>query len=223
MRETWGRVETAGRWLHPRPVWTLTALMVAVLTAGAVQTYACLRTWTALQRWYLSAYLRSGLIADLGFTGAGQYQLLHVLDRTGSRLALDDEVTSAPTLAAMPFRLTDAAIRAGDRALVWHDQRARHAALHALLREWIYRDRPATDLVRSAAMSGVGVFVVGAAIALPIDVARARTRRHGRRLKGPELVSVAQFTRRFRADGIGFRQTRVRGRTRWLRVPRAIE
>ena len=223
MRQTWGRLETAGRWPHPRPVWTMVALIAALLTAGAVQTYTCLHSWTSLQRWYLSAYLRSGLIAGLGFTGAGQYRLLHVVDRTSSRLALDDEITPAPSRAGMPFQLTDAAVLVGDRALVWKDERYRHPALHAFLNHWIYRDQPLTDLVQAAIWSGVAVFAVGAAIAIPMDVVRARARRHGRRLKGPELVSVAQFNRRFRSDGVGFRQTRTRGRTRWLRVPLALE
>ena len=223
MRQIWGRVETAGRWPHPRPVWTMTVLVVALLTAAAIQAYASLRTWTPLQRWYISAYLRSGLIGGLGFTGAGQYRLLHVVDRTGNRLALDDEVAPAPAVAGIPFRLTDAAVRAGDRALVWRDERYRHAALHGFLAHWIYDDQPVTDLVRSAVSGGLVVFAVGAVIAIPMDLARARSRRHGRRLKGPELVSAVQFNGRFRTDGIGFRQTRARGRIRWLRVPRAIE
>jgi type IV secretory pathway TraG/TraD family ATPase VirD4 len=201
----------------------MVALIAALLTAGAVQTYACLRSWTSLQRWYLSAYLRSGLAAGLGFTGTGQYRLLHVVDHAGSRLALDDEVTPVPSRAGMPFQLTDAAVLAGDRALVWKDERYRHPAFHQFLNHWIYRDQPLTDLVQAAIWSGVAVFGVGAAIAIPMDVVRARARRHGRRLKGPEHVSVAHFNRRFRSDGVGFRQTRARGRTRWLRVPRAIE
>ena len=223
MRETWGRVETAGQWPHPRPVWTLIVLVIALISAGAIQTYDCTMRWTRLQQWYASAYLRSGLIAGLGFTGVGQYRLLHVVDRTNTRLALDDEVAPGPPVAGVPFRLTDAALRAGDRALVWHDDRYRHATLHAFLRHWIYRDQPVMDLIRSAAWSGLVVFAVGAVVAVPMDLARARARRHGRRLKGPELVSIAHFNRRFRADGVGFRQTRAHGRTGWLRVPRAIE
>jgi type IV secretory pathway TraG/TraD family ATPase VirD4 len=147
---------------------------------------------------------------------------LHVVDHTGSRFALDTEVTPASS-ASMPFQLRDAAVLAGDRALVWQDERYRHPALHAFLTRWIYRDQSLSDLVQPAVWSGVAVFVVGALIAIPMDVVRARARRHGRRLKGPELVSVDQFNCRFRADGVGFRQTRARGRTRWLCVPRAIE
>jgi hypothetical protein len=223
MRQTWGRVATAGTWLHPRPVWTMAALLVALLSAAAIQTYDCVMTWTPLQRWYGSTYLRSGLITGLGFTGVGQYRLLHVIDGGGSRLALDDEVSPARTATGIPFRLTEAALRAGDRALVWQDDRYRHAALHAFLGHWIYRDQRVTDLVRSATWGGLVVLAVGALVAMPVDLARARARRHGRRLKGPELVTTSQFNRRFRADGVGFRQTPVGGRTRWVRVPRAIE
>src|SRR4051794_30178202 len=114
MGQTWGRLETAGRWPPPQPASTMATLLAALLTAGTVLPYAYLRTWTPLQRWYLSAYVRGGLIAGLGFSGAGQYRLLDVVDHTGSRLALDDEVAPAPTAAAIPFRLTEAAVRAGD-------------------------------------------------------------------------------------------------------------
>ena len=180
-------------------------------------------TWTPLQRWYVSAYLRSGLVAGLGFTGSGQYRLLQVIDGSGSRLALDDEITPAVTATGIPFRLTDAALRAGDRTLVWHDDRYRHAALHVFLRHWIYRDQDAANFVRSAVWSGLAVFALGALVALPVDLSRARARRHGRRLKGPELVTAAQFNHRYRADGVGFRQTRTGARVPWVRVPRAIE
>jgi type IV secretory pathway TraG/TraD family ATPase VirD4 len=223
MRETWGRIETAGQWPHPRPVWTVAVLVIALSSATGIQAYDCTTRWTPLQRWYVSAYVRSGLIAGLGFTRVGQYRLLHVVDSTNSRLALDDEVASGPAVAGMPFRLTNAAVRVGDRALVWHDARYRHQALHAFLRHWIYRDKGVVDLGRSAAWTALLVFAVGAVIAIPMDLARGRARRHGRRLKGPELVSVAYFNRRFHADGVGFRQTRTRGRTQWLRIPRAIE
>ena len=223
MRQSWGRLETAGTWPHQRPVWTLALCMAACLSAAAVQTYHYARTWTPLQRWYLSAYLRSGLMAGVSLTGAGRYELLDVVDASGHRLALDDEIESFPARDAIPFRLTHHARQAGARGLAWHGSRYRHAALHAFLRRWIYRDQRVSDLATPAAWSGMAVFAVGALVAIPLDLSLARTRRHGRRLKGPELVTVAQFNRRYRADGVGFQQTRTRGRTGWVRVPRAIE
>src|SRR4029077_16103512 len=49
----------------------------------------------------------------------------------------------------------------------------------------------------------------------------------GRRLKGPELVTPAQFNRRLHADGVGFLQrpgvaARLVGRRRWVRGPPAL-
>src|SRR2546428_11338800 len=75
----------------------------------------------------------------------------------------------------------------------------------------------------SLAVFGVGLFV-----AIPEDIARARARRHGRRLRGRALVTAPTLTRRTLADGIGFVQTstvvaRLSGRRSWVRVPRAIE
>src|SRR5260370_14807533 len=81
-----------------------------------------------------------------------------------------------------------------------------------------------TDLLRRAVWGGLSVFLAGLLVAIPKDVARTRARREGRRLKGPELVTAAQFNRRCRADGIGFaQQRRSLWRTSWVRVPRAIE
>ena len=59
-------------------------------------------------------------------------------------------------------------------------------------------------------------------------MARARQRKEGRCLKGPELLTPAQFNRRLQADGVGFLQrpgliARLVGPRRWVRVPRARE
>ena len=224
MRQTWGRTDDAGTWPHPTPAWTITTLLVALLSAVAIETYRYAAIWTPLQRWYVSAYLRSQVIGGLGFTTPGHYRLLHVLDGRGSRLALDDEVRPVTAAAGeMPFALTELAMRAGDRQLVWKEVAYRHAPLHAFLGRWIYRDQTLTDLVRPALWGGLGVFVVGVLMAIPTDLARARERRQGRRLKGPELVTAGRFNRRVGANGIGFKQTPVLGHTPWVRVPRALE
>ncbi len=51
---------------------------------------------------------------------------------------------------------------------------------------------------------GLAVFVVALFFVIPRDLARARVLRYGRRLKGPELVSVGVFNRRNHSSGIGF-------------------
>ena len=136
-------------------------------------------------------------MGSLGFTTTGHYRLLQVLDRTGSRLALDDEVQPAPNASGeTTFALTEAAVHLGDRQLVWRDASYPHAKLHVFLRRWIYRDQTVTDLVKPAVRGGVGVWLVGLLIAIPMDVARARERRQGRRLNRAAVTSSGPFNRR---------------------------
>src|SRR4029077_16575378 len=120
-----------------------------------------------------------------------------VLDRTGSRrLALDDEVQPSPNAGGeTTFALTEAAVHIGDRRLIWQDGSYDHAALHTFLRHWIYRDQTLTNLLIPAVWGGVGVCLAGLLLAIPRALARSRERRHGRRLRAPELVTPARFTR----------------------------
>ncbi len=111
---------------------------------------------------------------------------------------------------------------------MWRDLVYDHARLHAQLRVWIYADQTLTDLARPSLIAVFVVFVAGLLIAIPKDVQWARSRRHGRRLKGPELVSARQFNRRTRANGIAFVQmprlpAKLLGIQPALAIPRAIE
>ncbi len=225
MTDTWGRAASAGTWPHPKPVCTLAVLLVALATSTAIAAYQYETAWTPLQRTYAPTYLRCQIMAALRFTVSGRYRLLEVEGLGGTRLALDDEVQSAPAGSGeAPFTLTEAAVRIGGRRLVWRNASYPHAALHAFLGRWVYRDRAIADMLTPACWGGLLVVVVGLLVAVPKDVVRARDRRQGRRLKGPELVSVARFNRRYRTEGMGFVQPARRFRREtWVRVPRAIE
>jgi type IV secretory pathway TraG/TraD family ATPase VirD4 len=228
MSQQWGRAEAAGTWPRPKPVWTLALLLVAMVSSGAIGAYRYTTTWTPLQRLFLSPYLRSQMASTLALK-TGRYRLLQVVDRRGSRLPLDEEVEPLTTETdEATFALSDLGVQAGDLRLAWQEGSYDHAKLHAALREWIYLDQTLTDLAMPIVRGGLVVFAIGLVIAVPKDLARARARRHGQRLKGPELVTAARFNRRTHADGIGFVQVpnaaaRVSGRPRWVRVPRLME
>src|SRR6185437_15573696 len=183
---------------------------------------------TPLQKFYLTTYIRTELRAGIGFK-TGRYSLLNVVDRRGSRLALNEEVVPVTTaMGETTFSLTDEAVRMGDRRLEWQQGQYDNLQLHSFLGHWIYRDQSFTDFLRPAFWGGLGVFFVGLLVAIPKDAARARARKEGRRLKGPELVTVKEFNRRNRSDGIGFEQKqsfrqRALGIVPTLRLPRAIE
>lgn len=228
MSQQWGRNQYVGKWPNPKPAWKMAALLLAVVSVAAICAYRYAYVLTPLQKLYLATYIRSGLRAEIGFK-TGRYALLNVWDKKGNRLALDEEVMPVKTVTAEnTFALTEAALRLGDRRLVWQQGQYSNAGLHAFLGHWIYRDQTFLDFLRPSLFGGLGIFIVVLLIAIPRDAARAGARKEGRRLKGPELVTVRQFNRRNRSDGIGFPQTqtlrqRMLGNVRTLRLPRASE
>src|SRR5258708_8099846 len=118
--------------------------------------------------------------------------------------------------------------KVGDLKLEWQRAPYDNAKLHEFLGHWIYQDQTLTDLAKPALWGGLGVLLVGLVVAIPKDSARKRIRKHGHRLKGPELVTVRVFNRRNRSDGIGFLQQqnftqKIFHKKAWLRLPGEIE
>jgi hypothetical protein len=223
MKQQWGREADAGDWPSGRRVWTIGVFFVALVSAAAIYVYRYERVWTPLQRFYLTQYLSS----DTNLRkNTGHYLLLNAVNKNGSHLALDEEVRETGESA---YALTEEAVKAGDQRLEWQRGQYENAKMRAYLGHWIYRDQTFLDLVKPALWGGLGVFVLGLFVAIPKDAARKKVRKHGRRLKGPELVTFAEFNRRNHSDGVGFIQQersvweRVRGRVHSVNIPRAIE
>jgi type IV secretory pathway TraG/TraD family ATPase VirD4 len=230
MSVTSGRLDSAGTWPNAKPVWTLSALVLAVVTAIGVGQYRYSQALRPLQRLYLVPYVRSAVAGAVGFTIAGRYRFLTFVDTRGPRvLALDDrDVEPADDRDDPTWKLSVSALAGGASRLAWQDASYDHAKLHALLRHWVYADQSPTDLAAPALWSAVGVGFVGLLVAIPKDIARTRARRQGRRLKGPEFVTVRQFNRRMRAAGLGWMQAsggvaRLCSSCHMLRIPRAME
>jgi hypothetical protein len=151
------------------------SLLIFVIASGAsaaLTTAYQYRGWTPLQRQYLWAYVRSGI----AFTSDGTYDVLQLVDRTGRRPALDEEVVPVTIGAADPvFLLTEAAQHAGVRQLAWRTDRYPHATLHRWLRRAIYNDQRLLDLAMPTLWSAVAVWLgmlVGAT-AQRVVIARA--------------------------------------------------
>jgi hypothetical protein len=225
MTTTWGRRETAGSWPYPQPIYTLAAVAVALAIGAAMATWQVVEAWTPAERAYFPAYARSGMMTAVGGPATGRYRLLTMVSASSARLALDADLQDAAAPGGeTPLVLKVQQPASEPRALVWREERYDHAALHQFLRRWIYRDRGLLDRFRSSFWTVVGVFLGGALVAVPKDLRRARDRRHGLRLKGPQLVTPAQFNRCTGADGLGFTLTRRRFRRMTaVRIPRLIE
>jgi type IV secretory pathway TraG/TraD family ATPase VirD4 len=227
MKQKWGREDDAGEFPSDRAVWIIGAFCVALLSVFAIGYYRYMRVWTPLQRHYLLTY--AGTPVAGAFRADASYTLLMVATRKGTRLALDNEAEPFVTEnGESTFALTEEALKIGDLKLEWQRARYDNARLHEFLGHWIYQDQTLTNLAKPALWGGLGVLMVGLVVAVPMDSARKRIRKHGRRLKGPELVTVRAFNRRNRSDGIGFLQQqsftqKVLGWKSWLRLPREIE
>jgi hypothetical protein len=227
MKQKWGRTDDAGEFPSDRAAWTIGAFCLALLSVFAIGFYRYMRVWTPLQRHYLTTYV--GTPVAEAFRTDGGYTLLMVVTRTGTRIALDNEVEPFVTnKGESTFTLTEEARKIGDLKLEWQHGRYNNAKLHEFLGHWIYQDQTLTDLEKPALWGGLGVLLLSLIVAIPKDAARARVRRHGRRLKGPELVTPRIFNRRMRSDGIGFVQQqtftdKMLGKKRRVSIPRDLE
>ena len=116
----------------------------------------------------------------------------------------------------------------GDRRLELQQGKYDNAKLHAFLGHWIYRDQIFIRLPEASPLGRLGVFFVGLLVAIPKDAARARARKEGRRLKGPEIVTEGSSIEGIvqMASGSSRRRSSCRklfGRVPTLKLPRAIE
>lgn len=219
----WGRVESTGGPRIP-PIYTYALVLLSLLATLGIEGFRYTKVWTPLERHYLPAYLGSriaGVVRDNGW-----YALLQVVTGKGSRLAQDrDLVPKVSESGENSFSLTGEALKQGALRLESHSGHYNNAEMHAYLGNLIYQNQTLMDLVRPALWGGLILFLVGMLPAIYLDGRHSHELRCGRRLRGPELMTVAQFNRRHRARGIDFANenrtvlARKLGLNKKLRVP----
>ncbi len=203
MRTEWGRDERTD-WPSSKPVYTIALLILSLAAGAGVEGVRFLRVWTPLEKHYLLTYVGTEIAGTIRQNG--QYTLLEVVTRKGNRLALDGEVVPVVTdNGEKTFALTSDAVKQGALSLEWHRALYDNAKLHAFLGDWIYHDQTLFDLARPAFWTMPIVFLVGLWPATWMERKRIRVLRYGRKLRGPDLITVAHFNWRHRhSRGIGF-------------------
>jgi type IV secretory pathway TraG/TraD family ATPase VirD4 len=223
MSGLWGRDEYRGWPTTRRPVWSLGVLVIAVAIGVGVLTYRNAMVWTPLQRWYWDQYLSAQLMPMKANSPNGDYRLLVKVDRRGQRrLAVDADVVPGPRQGRqlIPFTLSSAARQSGETDLLVDPVHYSSQQMQQTLSDWIYDGQTPDDLVRPAWIGGLGVLVIGLVLAIPHDRARKRVLQEGRRLKGPQMVTVKEFNQWSGASGIGFTTTKKKES---LSIPRSFE
>lgn len=207
MSSKWGRDETY-HWPSAKPVWTISAFVVGVAAIIGTAVYQVEARWTPLERYWFPNYLKMQLAAGLGFTAA-DYRLLEVEDRQGHhRLAVEQDVApfegELPRGYTVPLTVSDQATRAGLRLVLEPKAKFKNKELSEYIRHWIYQDETFQGFMYWPLAMGAALFAGMMVIAIPKDTERRRVLKYGRRTKGPELVTVAEFNRSQQSDGIGF-------------------
>lgn len=189
--------------------------------------------WNSLQRFYLPEYVMTCLHPE---EPARNFYLLDVVNKKGDeRLALGNEITAVHTQGGgARYTLLDTGVERGwvQAALVTasNDPSLKAGDVHKYLGHWIYGDQTLGDYLkrprRYALIALCGLLCVG----WVMDGRRARTRKHGKRLRGAELVSVDAFNKRSGGDGIGWhhqaqgwRWLMRKRKSKWVCIGRGME
>lgn len=173
-----------------------------LLSVFGTGLYMALR-WTPLQNHYFDAYVSS---VDRGKAG---YSLLFIRYPDGWRMALNQDVVIAASSRDQArtgiFVLSDQARRAGGTALEWrYFPELDNATAAQLLRRRIYDNKSPWDFVSEPVLTGLIFISLLLAWIIRRDHTVARERKQGRIIRGPHLVTRAEFNRWKRSDGIGF-------------------
>lgn len=195
-------------WPSRKPVWTITAFVVALLSVPLFAYTKARLTWSPLECLYLRQYVVGALKIHLSYSKVGgPYRVLEVVNKKGeAQMALDGDVVPIETsgrAGEIPVALSDEAQRTGWVSLrVTPPRDVDHVKFHSYIRHWIYKDVGLRDVALGALVPGAAVLVLGLYFAFPVDRRRWSLRKYGRRLRGPELVSVEDFNASHKADGV---------------------
>jgi len=217
------------------------AILLSFVFFAGVLTVKYMTGWTAAQRLYLTDYLKSGARSQASPTASAKYTLLKGVVGKGERLLTDNEIEPVTGSDGKPgWRLTDAGVRDGIARLEWVTATYNDRGLHALLGRVVYKEETSWEFIRGPVTWSMAFFVLALFVAVPKDRARRIIWKHGRRLRGPELVSTADFNTKVgrsktltvnRSDGVGFINEEAswydkffhKSRSRWIRIPRDRE
>jgi hypothetical protein len=202
-------------------------MVAAVIATVTISVYQYQRVWSPAKRIYFPVYMHT-LVAP---RKDAVYEFLTVVDGKKARFFLADGVVEpAVTANGQPtWALTAEAVRRGAARLEFHRARYDSAILQHQLHHLVYQDESLLDMVRPSLWGGAIVLLAGIILAIPAERKRTRLWKHGKCLKGPELVTVSEFNERNTPDGIGFlndKRNKLRsrpGKNGLLRVPKKEE
>jgi type IV secretory pathway TraG/TraD family ATPase VirD4 len=237
----WGRKQYAKPWPSRTHVWTWGAFFLSCLFFVFMVWRDGRVNWTAAQRLYLSDYLKSGARSKLPAAKARYTLLLGITAKGEQLLVTGDEIEAVKGAdGRYGYVLTDEGVKDGLRRLQWTTAVYNDKGLHALMGSYVYGNQTLWDFVKRPTYWTAAFFVALLFIVVPKDRARRMVWKFGRRLRGPELVTTAEFNQKLGRskllttqlpDGVMFINEEQswgdkllhNNASRWVRVPRERE
>ncbi|HVJ07870.1 MAG TPA: type IV secretion system DNA-binding domain-containing protein [Acidisarcina sp.] len=221
----WGRKETI-IWPQNKPIYTYTAIFVAVVLT-VLLVFGWLRFFSAPLQWfYMPVYARTSVLGAFSRTHRSQYRMLFL---SGHGLkpgpVMNGDVvhgkTPEPDGRDLPLALSTTALQRGNDLLFRGPIRSyQDAKLHEYLKAAVFNGRELSALVKPPAFLGAGVFLLLLPFAVALDLKRQKALKYGRRLKGPERLTPQEFNKTVKGSGIGFKTD---GMKEMIRIPAKAE
>jgi type IV secretory pathway TraG/TraD family ATPase VirD4 len=237
----WGRKQYSKPWPSRTHVWTWGAFFLSCLFFVFMVWRDGRVNWTAAQRLYLSDYLKSGARSKLPAAKARYTLLLGITAKGEQLLVTGDEIEAVKGAdGRYGYVLTDDGIKDGLTRLQWTTAVYNDRGLHGLMGSYVYQNQTLWDFVKRPTYWTAAFFVALLFIVVPKDRARRMVWKFGRRLRGPELVTTAEFNEKLGRknllttqlpDGLMFINEEQswddkllhNNASRWVRVPRERE
>ncbi|MBB5346181.1 type IV secretion system DNA-binding domain-containing protein [Tunturibacter empetritectus] len=223
MASQWGRKETI-IWPPHAPIMSYSALAMALLCTLFFMWEHLNFSMSPLQQSYIMEYVSSQ--AGSAFNSHGNYRLVYLAGaKVKPRLALPvdltDGKTTLPSGKTVPIGLSELAQAQG---YSWFyrgpSQKLTDGAMHRWLRGAVYNDKGFFEMFRVSMIESGVCLVAMLTFAIPKDLKRFRQMKYGRVLRGPVMLTPADFNRAAKGDGIGFKTTEL---GKMMRIPERKE
>jgi hypothetical protein len=223
MASQWGRKETI-IWPPHAPIMSYSALAMALLCTVVFLWEHLNFSMSPLQQSYITEYVTSQ--AGSSFNAHENYRLVllggpKVKPRLALPVDLTNGKTTLPSGKTVPIGLSELAFAQGYR---WFyrapAQKLADAAMHRWLMGAVYDGRGLLELFQVSLMEGGVCLAAMLFFAIPKDIQRFRQMKYGRVLRGPVMLTPAEFNKAAKGDGIGFKTTEL---GKMMRIPERKE
>lgn len=225
MPTQWGRKETVV-WPPHSPIYTYGAIFLALVLTGAFVYLRFAVGSTPLQQFYTPIFLRTSIASQLGATRKDKYRMLFVSGRTvAGRVATEDDVQPGSTQDSsgklIPLALSEEAERSGLTNLFRGVETSYlDVPLHDYLQQSVFSGNSLVSIYAQPIWFGFLALVLQLPFSIRKDIKRRREMKYGRLLKGPVMLTPAEFGKQIGGDGIGFKTTEA---PNLMRIPARYE